>query len=180
MGYPRVFRVFFNSSSSPSAAAPPDPPPPAHSRLSLSLHFHPAEAYLADLESSFDICCNTVETSSPDTGLLRARSCSSNRCGPAPPSHQHHFWWHTYQTTFCVDKHQRFLGPTKRRPCRPHAHQICTVGRCPRSSTRPSQCRPQSRIFSPTSPRPRPAISDTMAPAKPCTICRSPSTSRRY
>jgi len=71
------------------------PPPPAHSRLSLSLHFHPAEAHLADLESSFDICCNTVETSSPDTGLFRASPCSSNRCGPAPPSHRHHFWWHT-------------------------------------------------------------------------------------
>ena len=111
------------------------PPPPAHSRLSLSLHFHPAEAHLADLDSSFDICCNTVETSSPDTGLLRARSCSSNRCGPAPPSHWHHFWRHTYQVTFCVDTHQRRLGPTKRRPRRPHTHQNGTVGRCPRSST---------------------------------------------
>jgi hypothetical protein len=29
------------------------PPPPAHSRLSLSLHFHPAEAHLPDLESTF-------------------------------------------------------------------------------------------------------------------------------
>jgi hypothetical protein len=114
--------------------------------------------------------------------LLRARPCSSNRCGPAPPSHRHHFWWHTYQATFCVDTHQRRLGPIKRRPCRPHAHQIGNVGRCPRSSTRPSQCRPQSRMpyFHPHPHAPDPPLSDTMAPAKPCTICRSPATSRRY
>jgi hypothetical protein len=87
-----------------------------------------------------------VETSSPDTGLLRVRPCSSNRCGPAPPSHRHHFWWHTYQATFCVDTPQRRLAPTKPRPFRSHAHQIGTVGRCPRSSTRPPQCLPQSRM----------------------------------
>ncbi len=47
------------------------PPPPAHSRLSLSLHFHPAEAHLADVESSFDT-------------VLVAHVSSHVLCGYAP------------------------------------------------------------------------------------------------
>ncbi len=114
---------------------------------------------LVDLESSFDICRNIEETSSPDTGLLRARPCSSNRCGPAPPSHRHHFWWHTYQATCGSGYAPAALGanqapstPTARPPKR-HCWTLPT-------NLNPSSPMPTAiahTVFPPTPPHPLPA-----------------------